>query len=54
MHKNVDNLKETYKAILGIIKLIENNNKFTLNQKKQILSYFLERKKIILNKLQKF
>jgi hypothetical protein len=54
MYKEIDNLKETYKAILGIINLIENNNKFSISQKKQILSYFLKRKKIVLNQLQKF
>jgi len=54
MQKDLDILKETYKATLGIINLIENNNKFSLPQKKQILNYFLKRKKIILNKLQKF
>jgi hypothetical protein len=54
MQKDLDNLKERLKATLGIINLIENNNKFTLDQKKQILNYFINRKKIILKILQRF
>jgi hypothetical protein len=49
MYKQQDNLLEIYKAVLGIINLIENNNKFTMAQKKEILNYFIKRKKYLLN-----